>query len=90
MLHTTGRGVAACWSILCCILGLGLLDEALLVFVIPLGCSELGGRGEGGLVVETVEDAGAEGRVAEDLNMALAGCLRRIPAHLHIFTTDFS
>lgn len=80
-LHTTGRGAAARWSVLLGILGLSLLDEALLVLVFPLRCCELGGSGKSGLVVETVEDAGTEGRVAEHLDMSVSLCGRTTATH---------
>jgi hypothetical protein len=49
------------------VFGLGLLDEALLASILVLNLGALGHGVEGGLVVDTVNETGNEGRVTEDL-----------------------
>lgn len=48
-------------------LGLGLLDQALLAGIFTRGFGLLGAGGDGGLVVNTVDETGNESRVTEDL-----------------------
>lgn len=55
------------------VLGLGLLDQALLAGVLVLDLRALGDGVEGGLVVDTVDDTSNESRVTEDLYLRRRG-----------------
>jgi hypothetical protein len=48
-------------------LGLGLFNQTLLAGVLVLDLGALGLGGEGGLVVDTIDETGNESRVTEDL-----------------------
>lgn len=56
-------------------LGLGFLDQLLFPVVLSILMSDLGLLGDGALVEETVEDAGAESSVPQDLSMDQCQCL---------------
>jgi hypothetical protein len=64
---TTGLGLFTLCQLRFRVCGFSLFDQILLVFVFLLSCRYLRGCGDGRLVIESIDDAEAQCRVAGDL-----------------------